>query len=251
MTDKKQPSIDWSRIYVLPYLPSFKENVKSVRTLLKLPESGILDAQQASLWLHNHLGLKKPYSPDSPTIPLAAAIIQSNLETKLLDTEVPLWHFALVLAQKFRVPLRMRNHIGLYILTDDEEWIYVWNGLDVVLSANAKAGQAQVAVTVDGINASTTKGQWDDVWYNYVKPLRPRLGQVPENNKNAPGPALRERIKRYAEWYELSEVQKLGPAKAFRKWAEDHKEYSRYSENALLKGVNQFKRLIARISKVK
>ena len=245
MTEEKQPSIDWRRIYVLPYHPLFKKDVKSVRTLLRLPENGISDEKQASAWLHDHIGLKTPYSPDSPTIPLGAAIVQSASEAKLFDTEIPLWHFAGVLAQKYGIPLRMRNHIGVYILTNDEEWLYVWNGLDVTVSVNIKAGKPQFAVIVDGIDTWTTRTQWQSVWDNYGKHIRRLAGKIPESKRNAPNPALRERIRRYAEWYELSEQPNSGPAKALREWENKHKnEMGKYDISTVTKAVKEFRRLI-------
>ncbi len=240
-----QSVVDWERIYAVPYHPLFKKRISAARTLLRLPQNGIRDEQQASTWLHKHLGIKSPYSASVQTIPLTMAAIQSLSDSMLWDTDIPLWLLSIEFLKQFKLPLRMRNYLGLYILTGNEEWYYLWNGLDVKIEPNGKAGEAQLAIIVDGVNSSTTKEQWLDVWNTWVIQFRPLTGKVPENKRFAPGKALRERTKRYNEWYELSQTK--GPAKAFRDWISKHDEYGKdgkFSENALLKGAKHFKNLL-------
>ena len=60
LTEERQPSIDWPRIYALPYNHFFENELKQMRSYLELPEEGISDRQQAWAWLEKHLTGKRP-----------------------------------------------------------------------------------------------------------------------------------------------------------------------------------------------
>lgn len=241
MTQEKQPSIDWRRIYALPYNHFFENEIKRMRSYLELPKDGISDRQQAWVWLERHLTGKqiKPW--------FEAQTATSN--EKLWQTEVPLWKAAIYLIDKFGLPLRMRSNIGLYVVTNNEGFLKNWKGLDVEFSINVKAAKLQLAITVDGIDAWTTEVQWREVWKNWVKPLKRNLGEpLPANKRPGYGKALQERIKRYAEWYGLSELEQLGPTGALNKWSELHKDESgKYNESTVSKAVQEFRKLITPI----
>lgn len=250
MTEKKEPSIDWRRIYALPYNHFFKDEVILMRSYLKLPEVGISDSQQAWAWLEKHLTEKKP-QPWFLRKP-------SHSYEGLWKTEVPLWKTAIYLIAKFRLPLRMRSNIGLYVVTDNEEFLINWRGLDVDFAINMKAAKLQLVITVDGVDEWTTERQWRDVWKYWVKPLKRNLGEpVPANRRAGYGRILQKRIKQYAEWYQLSELQGLGPAKALEIWErqQEHQDYMErrkskkpYDVSTVTKAVKKFRRLITPIN---
>ena len=243
MTEERQPSIDWPRIYALPYNHFFENELKQMRSYLELPEEGISDRQQAWAWLEKHLTGKRP----QPWFELKP----SPLDEKLWQTEVPLWKVAIYLIDKYGLPLRMRSSIGLYVVTNDERFLTSWRGLDVDFAMNMKAAKLQLVITVGGIDAWTTEKQWHDVWERWVKPLKRNLGEtIPANKRTGYGKTLQERIKRYSEWYQLSErttlgKTTLGPAKALRQWEEQHQnERGKYDISTVAKAVKEFRRLI-------
>lgn len=252
MPKKEPPSVDWQRIYALPYNHSFKGKVKQFRSYLGLPVDGISDIQQAWVWLENHLK-QKPILPSAkPAIPPWLQQQQTSSDERLWKTDVPLWQVAILLIADFGLPLRMRNNIGLYLVTNDEKFLTGWKGLDIDFAINVKAAKPQLAITVDGIDAWTTEQQWREVWDNWIKPLKRNLGEpIPANKRTGRGKNLQERIKTMAEWYELSELDGLGPAKALEKWEEQHLDYVEhrkskklYDVSTVTKAVEEFRRLI-------
>jgi hypothetical protein len=243
LTEEKQPSIDWRRIYALPYNHFFKDKVKQMRSYLKLPENGISENQQAWAWLEKHFTEKRP-QPQPWFLPKPAPS-----DEKLWETEVPLWKVAIYLIAEFGIPLRMRSNIGLYVVTNNERFLINWRGLDVNFSVNIKAAKPQLFITVDGVDAWTTEEQWHEVWEHWVKPLKRNLGEpVPANKRPGYGKALQERIKRYSEWYQLSELDGLGPAEALKTWDKRHQnDAGKYNESTVSKTVHEFRKLITPI----
>ena len=241
MPQKEPPSTDWPRIYALPYNHFFKDELKQMRSYLELPEDGISDIQKAWAWLEKHLTGKRP----QPWFELKP----SPLDEKLWQTEVPLWKVAIYLIDKYGLPLRMRSSIGLYLVTNDEKFLTSWRGLDVDFSINMKAAKLQLVITVDGVDAWTTEEQWHEVWKHWVKHLKRNLGEtIPSNKRAGYGRVLQERIKRDAEWYQLSELDGLGPAKALKTWDKCHPDESgKYNESTLNKAVSRFSKLITPI----
>ena len=241
MTQEKQPSIDWRRIYALPYDHFFKDKVKEARLSLGLPPEGITDNSQARDWLHNHLGLQKPFLPHVTTIPLWIALLPS-VEKNLQKTVVPLLKWAVILVSDFKLPIRMRNYIGLYILTNDDRLLTSWKGLNIIPALNNKTGKLQLTVTVNGIDEWTTKEEWLQVWDDWVQMW---FEQTPRGKRPGRGDEVKERIKRYAEWYKLSEQPNSGPAKALSKWEKHHQDdRGKHDYSTVVKAIAEFKRLI-------
>lgn len=242
MTEENQPSIDWSRIYALPYNHFFKDKVKQMRLYLGLPENGFSNDQKAWEWLEKHLTEQqsKPWYFQKP----------ASLDEKLWETEVPLLKAAIYLILESGLPLRMRSNIGLYIVTNNEKYLTNWRGLNITVAPNMKSARVQLAITVDGIDEWTTEQQWREVWEHWVKPGSRMLGEpVPPNKRPGYGKKLQERIKRYAEWYQLSELDGLGPAEALKIWDKHYpNEAGNYNESTVSKAVSRFGKLITPIS---
>ena len=242
MTGKKQPSIDWRRIYALPYDHFFKDRVIESRLSLGLPRDGIADNLQAREWLHNHLSLKKPFLPHIDVIPLWIALCASPTEESLRQTNVPLWQNAVTLADESRLPIMMRNYIGIYILTNNAQLLTSWKGLGIIPKWKKEGKKLKLSITIDGIDEWTTKEEWLQVWDNWVQGL---FEQIPRGKRHGRGDEAQERIKRYAEWYELSEQPNSGPAKALKQWEGQHEnERGKYDISTLAKAVKEFRNLI-------
>ncbi|MDD5703802.1 MAG: hypothetical protein PHU23_17345 [Dehalococcoidales bacterium] len=249
MTEQKQFPIDWRRIYALPYNPYFKDDVKQMRSYLELPEDGISDNQQAWTWLEKNLTDKrpKPWFLPKPT----------PSDEKLWKSEIPIWKVAIYLIARYGLPFRMRSNIGLYVVTNNVRFLINWRGLDVDFAINMKAAKLQLVITVDGVDEWTMEEQWHEVWEYWVKPLKRSLGEpAPANKRPGYGKALQERIKRYSEWYQLSELDGLGPAEALEKWEgqQSHLDYVKhrksgkhYDVSTVTKAIEEFRKLITPI----
>jgi hypothetical protein len=242
MSEINLTSVDWRRIYALPYNHFFKDELKQMRSYLELPEEGISGSQQAWAWLEKHFTEKRPQ-----ILPWFLAEPAPSDE-KLWQTEVPLWKVAIYLITRYGLPLRMRSRIGLYVVTNDGKFLTNWRGLDVDFAINIKAAKLQLVITVDGVDVWTTEEQWHEVWEHWVKPLKRNLGEpIPANKRPGYGKVLQERIKRYAEWFELSEKSPgMGPAKALREWEKTYPdERGKYDISTVTKAVKEFGRLTA------
>lgn len=238
---QREPSIDWRRVYALPYNHYFKDKVKQVRSYLGLPMDGISDTKQAWAWIEKHFSENRPQPWFVP--------MHAPSNEKVWETDVPLWQVAIILIYLFGLPLRMRNSVGLYVVINNESFLTNWKGLDVDFAINVKAATPQFAVTVDGIDAWTTEQQWREVWKTLIQPLKGNLGEpIPANKRTGRGKALRERIKRYAEWYELSEKPDSGPANALKEWEKLHtKDSGKHDASTVSKAIQEFRRLITPI----
>lgn len=203
------PSIDWRRVYTLPYNHFFKDKVIQARSSLGLSSEGMTDNTKASEWLHKHLGSQKPFMPNVSTIPLWVVLLPSPTNERLRKTNVRLWQHSLRLADEFGLPVRMYKHIGLYVLTNSESLLASWTGLDTTFAINNKLGKSQFTITVDGVDVWTTERQWLDVWKQLVKPLRELLGDVPTGRRPAPSDKLRKQIIKWAHLYQIVEIEKV------------------------------------------
>ncbi len=258
------PSIDWRRVYALPYNLFFKNKVIQVRSSMGLASEGITDNTKASEWLHKHLGLQKPFTPNVPTIPLWVVLLPSPPDESVRKTNVHLWQHSLRLTDEFGLPVRMYKHIGLYILTNDESLLTSWTGLDTTFAINKKFGKSQFTITVDGVDVWTTEQQWLDIWKQLVKPLRELLGDVPTGRRPAPSDKLREQIIRWAHLYQIVEIEKVkDPDKALdilgQRYPDEAEHWRRqkgskaqtkdaYDASGVYYAVKEFKKLITPIS---
>lgn len=264
LTEEKQPSIDWRRIYALPFNHFFEEKVREKRLSLGLPTEGISNNAKASEWLHNHLGLQKPFLPNVVTIPLWIALLPLSPNGELRQTSIRLWQCSFKLADEFGLPVRMYRHIGLYILTNNESLLTSWTGLDTTFAISRKFGRPQFTITVDGLDVWTTERQWLDVWKHFVKPLRQLLGEVPRGRRQAQNDKLKEQITRWAHLYQIIVIEKVkDPDKALgilqQRYPDEAERWRRqkgskeqtkdiYDATGVYYAIEEFKKLIAPIS---
>jgi len=256
--------VDWQRIYALPYNHYFKDKVKESRSCLGLPADGIADNVQAREWLHNHLGLKKAFLPNVPTIPLWMALLPLPQDEEIRQTNVGLWQYSFRLVDEFGLPLRMYKYIGLFVLMNNDSLLTSWTGLDTTATISKKFGKPQFTITVGGVDAWTTEKQWLDVWKHFVKQLRELLGEVPTGRRHAPNDKLNEQITRWAHLYHIFVIEKIkDPDKALEilqqrypseaeRWRRQKgsKEQTKdaYDASGVYYAVEEFKKLITPIS---
>lgn len=268
MSREQKPIVDWKRVFALPHNPFFRDEVKECRKKLGLPIEGISNAEKADEWIHRHFAPSTHGGPGEPSggnlLPHEMALVNKwiaepssmppRLKSRLREiepweVEVPLVRCSAMLAYRFRVPLRMTATIMRYVLTDDCKSLESWGDLEVTFEAT-KTGVPQLDVTVKGIDAWTTKREWISAWED----VRLKLAAMPDAQEVHPkgkrvgrNEALRERMKRHSEWYELVERKNLSPAKAIERWEKQHvneHDDKAYDPSTVAKSVAEFRRLI-------
>lgn len=245
MTKEKQPSIEWGRIYHLPYNHYFKEAVKKARKSLGLCEEGITNNTEARRWLHEHLGLQTPLLPNVDHIPLWVVLLPSSYEgTK--QTKVSLWQYSKELADEFHLPVRMYKHIGLFIVTNNETLLTSWTGLDVMVAPDRSTGTLQFSVAVEGIDNWTTQKQWTDAWKTWVQVCQEILGPIHKGHRRTLGLGLKERMTRWSQWNQISiEKHTKNPEKILRVWEDgfSHQPIHHYDASEVAYALDEIEKL--------
>lgn len=218
---KLETTQELKRIAALPYNPNFQDEVKKLRQ-----KYGILIGLQACDYLEKH--------PD-----LVSHLIEDVRNVVSRYTE--LW------------PSEVFRKVMLYVLTDNCEQFK--ESLNHTLpTPQAKRWRWDTtpgcwAFTITGISKFATKEQWDEIWYYEVLPRLKAIKEVfgiPLPAKKRPNiESFNEEMKRYSEWYQLSEIEGLGPTQALDKWLEDHQdERDKYNVSTLTHAIKEFREVI-------
>lgn len=115
-----------------------------------------LDENKWPAWLH-----KEPKLPEF------------NLLIRPFVVQFPLQQFVGVLLRVFRLPASVFERVSCYVLTGDKRWIeFNTNPLRVeTYMTPLEGGGTRLVVAVEGIDLSTPKSQWDEVWQQVIEPL--------------------------------------------------------------------------------
>ncbi|MBL7125148.1 MAG: hypothetical protein ISS51_03520 [Dehalococcoidales bacterium] len=256
MVKKLEATRQLQRIAALPYNPIFEEEVKKIRHKYAIPE----DPDEAKFWFRKHY---RKYDKSvlawfvsSDLFPFLAAKRGIGDKSKrgagLFGslTEVPLEIHILNLIQRFRLPWTMIPTALLYVLTLERVWLYPSQLKSEVMFAPEFPGDT-LTVIVTRLTPYTTRKQWNEIWNDHVKR---ELDKIKQTNKQVLGTpsrkrttlaSLEEQIKRWAEWYQLSEVEGRGPVEALEKWEQDHLEQTgKIDLSTVTHAIKEFKEII-------
>ena len=258
------------RIVALRYNPFFEEFAKQIRQEYAIPEN----STEAQDWFKDLLGRYKKSAFgfffksffEKGTLPFATGAFalgnigstyhpwvaprELNEMNSIIDTEVPFERHILAVLPRFGVPFAMYFVIIRYVLTGNKSWLHpLWLQPEVECEFDLKTGQPWLKVTIPGLGPWTTKKQWDEIWDNniklYLKALGEVLGTTQPSRKRATFLSLEKQIKRYAEWYQLSEEQGLGPTPALEMWYNSHPdERDKYDVSAITHAITEFREII-------
>lgn len=253
------------RIAALPYNLIFEEEAKKIRQKYAIPQHGAAD------WFRQYwhkygksatalLGAFKGPRLVPGTVgwmgvtddELAAKAVDS-----ITDTKVPLEREILLLLSRFGLPLRMFQAVLEYILEDDRRWLHL-SVLEpaVRLTVSVREGELELMVTIR-LTHLTTKKHWKEIWDEQIEPelKQMRLAYKEEYGIGDPGRkrttlvAFAEQMKRWSEWYRLSEVEGLGPTKALVKWEEEcSDERGKFDQSTVTHAIKDFEEIITPIA---
>lgn len=260
----------FQRIAALPYNPYFEKEVKQIRQKYAIPTDG----KKAREWL-SYLEHKLKYSEwgyplftpkakDSFLEGKEARTITEVLESKEARTIYPIEVLvgleALILLQRFRLPKYVFRNVHQYVLT----------GYKIMLDPSRLApkvefelnvitkGLPEWKVTITGLGPWATKKQWAEIWDSKVKQRVEEARKTCEEvdgiaelgRKRATLEAYSEQMRRWSEWYQLSEIQRLGPKQALDKWLLDEDRADQWNPDepfalsTVTKAIDEFRDII-------
>jgi hypothetical protein len=163
----------------------------------------------------------------------------------LLETKLPIDIEIIELTRKYQLPIFMFYYILDYVLSGRRcDLVY-----GLILQPNAQ-WYINELTGEDGITVAVPIQPWDnqDSWnlhWNTVKravyqlQMKHRLNEP--STKRASIRSYWKQIVRWAEWFELSEIQGLGPKRALVKWEEKYPDNrGKYDQSTVTKAIRKF-----------
>lgn len=232
----------------LKYLPP-EEALK-----YELGERGLTDADLARFWfyvLYSEHYKKRAwalFAPDKETREVLGA------GKHIYDTEIPLEKEVLTLLQRFGLPEAIFDRVLQYVLTLDKGWL---DPLEfepaVYFNIDATKGFPLLTITVARLGLWISDKEWARIWKDRVKPhlaslrrrFKAQLGTTEPSKKRMTLKAYSEQMRRWSEWYQLSEIQGLGPTKALEEWERKHPDQcGKYDLSTVTHAIEEFREII-------
>jgi len=226
-------------LVALPFNHYFEEEIKRIRKEYNIPEKW----DEAIYWYGNH----------------AETYGHEKKQKGILGATLPLDKEILVLLVRFGLPLTGFTHVLYYVVFNTKTFLDPsWATTPIVnTKLHCEQGLMELKVNVSRINIWTTKEQWIRIWSRDIKPsldtlkeeYKEKLGIVAPGRKSASPELMLGQMKRWSEWYHLSETEQLGPVEALRQWEINHPEESgKYDQSTAIKAIAKFREIITPIS---
>ena len=256
--EQLQANRQLQRIAALPYNHYIEQECKKIRQ--KYTFSGLNEEKAYEHYFQQVKKYRKSAYPLFSTDNVFAFLEPTY------ETEVPLEQEVLTLLRRFQLPVHAFLSVLLYIVTGRKSWLFelLFASPEVKVIWDYKKALSVANVTITGLNLWTTKKQWEQIWDNEVKQkvnamrkaLERQYGVSELGRKRCTLEAYNEQIHRWWEWYQLSEIEGLGPKRALNKWEESHPE-SRPKKNkrrefdlsTVTKAIKDFGDIITPISR--
>lgn len=255
------------RIAALPHNPYFHEEVVKLREKYAVPE----DLREANDWLDSQLRKEVDISVEtmgslrglltSPTFSHGNATLKviemfalrehprtysAKLKKYSGESDWPyqtsLFKDISNLLKVFRLPIQMLYNVLRYISTGKKEWLDIlepWVKCEIDQTERIP----EFRITVGGFIPWITKKQWIEIWNRCFVTESGHLFQ--SARKRATAKSFNEQMQRWAEWYQLSETQGLGPVEALKRWEEEHPdEYGKFDQSTVNHAVEDFHKII-------
>lgn len=168
----------------------------------------------------------------------------------LLDTEVPLEIDLIAILRRYGLPLHTFYYTLDYILSGSAFHVSAYNYWfqSVRPLYHKLTGDDELTVCVT-LHPWDNKHTWDSCWSpvsRFLKNLRILRGITEPSTKRSSVWSYWWQIVRFAQWYQLSEIQGLGPTEALKQWEKDHPEQGgKFDLSTVTKGLSTFRRVIA------
>jgi hypothetical protein len=217
------------RIAALPYNPYFEGEVQKIRKEYAIPA----DCKKAWDWFfkNHHTGGLRAAWPlfNTETFPLFETSQSIN------RTEVPLEQDVVRVMERFQLPSYVFYRILQYVLLKDKRCLdpQIFDP-NAVFEPVIRRGIPEWKITITGVYPWTKQKKWDEIWFEIQKKWDDfadgtfeKIIQALKSGTSTKRPAIEsyhEQMKRYSEWYQLSEIEGLGPVKTLKRWEEKHPE---------------------------
>jgi hypothetical protein len=289
--EKSEGTIPLQRLATLPYNPFFYEEVRSIRQKYNIPSDSrkavdwfrkyigqyeehsdkLLfwelfqddEAKPDSLESLEEKGYAQYKTPANTLIQIGYGSvhllqqreIDEELAKAIMDTEVPLERDVVELLRRFQLPRSAFYGVMRHILLDANVWEpSYWFPLQVYLDLEEHLRRKDLTVTVAGIGPWTTKMQWEAIWHGIevaVENHSEFFHMEKPSKKHATIESYQEQMQRWADWYELSQIQGMGPTEALKKWIKDNPEQAytpdgeaKYDVSTVTKAIQEFREIM-------
>lgn len=159
------------------------------------------------------------------------------------------------LLRRFKLPL-ITHFVGCvenYVCTGGKRFLDpdIWVRPNVHIDIAPHRGILFFHLKITGYIPGFTKKQLDEVWANHIKPCLNKVslnyGRSIESlaKKRSTVESIKKQISRWAEWYQLSEVEGLGPVEALKQWESNHSdETGKYDQSTVTHAIQEFQDII-------
>ncbi len=258
MVKKLEATLQLQCIAALPYNHYFEDEVKKLQLKYDISE----DLLEATKWFRNQhirynesgssLLSNKYFTLDILGLEALHLAISLRSVEELINTRVPLEKDILGLLPRFRLGLRIFGAVLGYILTREKSWLEPssWEPRTSYKLYNV-GGVPELSILIT-LSPWTTKERWVEIWQKIVRGSRKSL-RIFDKQAYLGEPAkklgtvisLGKEMKRWSEWYQLSEIEGLGPTKTLEKWLKGHpSQYDKYDVSTVTHAIQDFKNII-------
>ncbi len=176
-------------------------------------------------------------------------------EEYTFDTDIPIEKDIFVFMRRYQLPIRAFMDVLEYVLTGEMKSPSQqhWNKPRLRSIPEMLDKRLTLKVFIDGITSETTRKQWVELWNDkiasYFNTLK-ELGAIEVPPRKVGLQSMEAEMKRWSEWYQLSEIQGLGPVKALEKWEKDHPEQAEakvFDQSTVTHAITEFREIITPI----
>lgn len=172
------------------------------------------------------------------------------------------------LLARFGLPVQAFRIVMRYLLWgDDIHWTHyidrdtgtlrIWDPFELYVTVRDDRERFSIKVTVSRVGPWTSKRQWDSIWNMKVKPRMEKYKDLYEHltrirlpgKKSAIFASCCEQMQRYSEWYQLSQIEGMGPKRALDEWERRNPSLMGVFElSTVTKAIKEFQEVITPVS---
>ena len=253
---KLDTTLQLRRVAALPYNPYFEQRIIGIRKKYGISETArsyhFIDPSLEKYIGGDHVNVEESTligEDITITLPSKSSGIKGQLPSDINQ-----------LLADFGLPAAIFDSIFYYVFTNHKSSISDWVAHDVGASitfgedvhfgeeeSDGETNESEELTVEIKLSRWSTKKTWNRLWDNHIKAeiskLQGTQGQLAK--KANLSSTTRKQIERWAEWYQLSEVQGLGPVRALGKWEEDHLgQEGKFDLSTITHAIQEFKGII-------
>lgn len=172
------------RAEVAGFNPYLKKDIEAIRITLGIPEGGLATPEEGDKWYRGHYQKTKgkPFQPANPwnwhlpeeLVTMLDSFLYSGKPSRVnFDPEVPLDAHAMELIHKYGLPEKMVDSLKGYILKEKHNALAVPSAIQpIFIPINEGSEGVRYMVIVAGVDESTTREKWLDIWVDFQLTLR-------------------------------------------------------------------------------